>query len=179
MRVAVVGKEHPLAAVLPAGEVEWLQFPFSAPPESIPDAEGLLFLPPLSAGETYSPVAKALKVPYQWLHRWVPEHKETGGKVVYGLVLDGVYGCEDLFLSMREGGFLSQMKAMALELARYRIRVNGVAYAVAAEGNNPLRVPIRWEEAAQVVSDLLRCEGVTGELVAVGGGLQLTRVPIP
>jgi len=175
--VLLVGKEHPVAKEWKEGSLTL--FPWEPPPEPFPlEGSVLLFIPP-PVVSSVEQVLSDLEIPYLWLKRWVPLRKEKGGVLLYLIQISGIYGSDDLFLGMREGGFLSQMRTMAFELSRYRIRSYGIGID-GEGGKNPLKIPLSPSVVKDMVETILSSpfSVTTGELLHCGGGIQITRAGV-
>lgn len=191
MNIALIGNDHPLLLYRRALPGRKKLFPWS-PAEEMEPWDALCFLPSLTLdpeAEDPEVLLPLLEVPYSWLHLWVEQRKERGGVVLYVLTLDGVFGCPDLLLCERDSALLAQARAMALELGRYGIRVNTLVVGpllhtpeeeTKAHRENPLRRCGSWREAAEVLKFFLSpgSAHITGEMLVVAGGAQLTRAPV-
>ena len=85
---------------------------------------------------------------------------ETGAPIVYVLSLADLLGQRGALGAMRAGALLSAARTLALEGARANLRVNTVALGDGASD----------EQAATWIRHLLADDGVSGELVRIGGG---------
>jgi hypothetical protein len=189
VKVAIVSDDHPILLYLRSLPGRKRVYPW-AKVEEVEPWDALCFFPSLTISETDpEDLIEILEVPYSFLHRWVELRKEKGGVVLYGLTLEGVYGCPDLLLCERDGALLAQARGMALELGRFGIRVNTLIFGPLVHTpeeekplhrENPLRSLGTWGEAVKIVrlflSPLMR-HG-TGESFVFAGGAQLTRAPI-